>query len=138
MGGANTWKTTIATVPDRRPFRSYGFPLLQELRPLVRPFPLTARRNTVKYTEVYTMENRKMTYEEIKAKQEADRLMHQWWTLLSERERQKVVNGIRGCLEYGCTVMVQRMPDAGKQAIKDAYGRHLKHAAELEAKYPSE
>ena len=78
-----------------------------------------------------------MTYEEIKAQQDAERLMHQWWALISERERQDVVKGIRGCLQYGCAVTVQRMPEAGKQAVQDAYTRHLKHVADLEAKYPS-
>ncbi len=78
-----------------------------------------------------------MTYEEIKAKQDAERAMHQWWILISERERQDTVKGIRGCLEYGCTVTVQRMPEAGKQAVQDAYAKHCKHVAELEARYPS-
>lgn len=78
-----------------------------------------------------------LTYEQIKAKQDAERAMHQWWTLISERERQDTVKGIRGCLEYGCTVTVQRMPDAGKLAVRDAYARHCKLVADLEAKHPS-
>jgi hypothetical protein len=78
-----------------------------------------------------------LTYEQIKQKQDAERLMHQWWTLISEKERQDTVRGIRGCMQYGCAVTVQSMPDAGKQAVQDAYARHLKHVAELEAKYPS-
>jgi hypothetical protein len=74
-----------------------------------------------------------LTYEQIKANEPAERLMYQWWVLISERERQDTVKGIRGCIEYGCTVMVQRMPQAGKLAVRDAYARHQKLMADLEA-----
>jgi hypothetical protein len=79
-----------------------------------------------------------LTYEQIRAQQDAERAMHQWWILISERERQDTVKGIRGCLEYGCTVTVQRMPDAGKMAVQDAYAQHLKRVADLEAAHPSD
>jgi hypothetical protein len=79
-----------------------------------------------------------LTYEQIKAQQDAERIMHQWWTLISERERQDTVKGISGCLQYGCTVNVQRMPDAGKLAVRDAYAGHCKRVAELEAAHPSD
>jgi hypothetical protein len=78
-----------------------------------------------------------LTYEQIKAKQDADRLMHQWWTLLSEKERGDIVKGIKGCHDYGATIMVQRMPEAGQNAVREAYAEHMVRVAELEAKYPS-
>lgn len=77
-----------------------------------------------------------LTYEQIRAQQDAERAMHQWWTLISERERQDTVKGIKGCLQYGCTVTVQRMPEAGKLAVMGAYAKHMKVVADLEAAHP--
>lgn len=66
-----------------------------------------------------------------------DTQMWQWWTVISERERREIVSGIRGCMEYGCTVSPHKLPEAAKLAVRDAYARHLKVVADLEAKYPS-
>lgn len=81
--------------------------------------------------------NPDLTYEQIKAKQDAECLMHQWWTLIGEQERQAVVKGIPRCLEYGCAVTVNRMPPDGQRAVRDAYAKHLVRVAELESAHPA-
>ena len=73
-----------------------------------------------------------LTYEQIREKESQERAMHQWWTLISERERQDIVKGIPRCLEFGCTVTVQRLPEGGKTAVKEAYARHCKHVEMVE------
>lgn len=67
-----------------------------------------------------------------------ERQMHQWFCMISERERLDIVAGIPGCSEYGATKMLQRMPDAAKLAVRDAYARHLKLCADLEAAHPAQ
>lgn len=67
-----------------------------------------------------------------------ERKMWQWWTLISEAERRDVVAGIHSCTEYGSVVSENRMPDAGKLAVRDAYARHLKLVADLEAAHPEQ
>ena len=79
-----------------------------------------------------------LTYEQVKAKQDAERLMYQWWTLLSEQERQDAVKGIVGCLQFGLTRNVTQMPETGKLAVELAYARHLEHVAELERLHPAD
>ena len=78
-----------------------------------------------------------MTYEQIKAKQDADRLMHQWWTLIGEPERAIIVMGIRGCFEYGLAMTINQMPEVGQLAVREAYARHLIRVAELEGQHPA-
>jgi hypothetical protein len=77
-----------------------------------------------------------LTYEQIRAREDADRAMYQWWTMLSERERQETVKGIKGCLQFGLTFYVQRMPETGQTAVRQAYARHLEWVAKLEAEHP--
>lgn len=79
-----------------------------------------------------------LTYEQMRAKQNAERAMAQWWVLLSEQGRQTIVKGIPRCLEYGCTVTMQRLPDAGKLAVQTAYAKHRKAVDELEATFPDD
>ena len=62
-----------------------------------------------------------------------ERQMHQWFILISEQERRKIVAGIPGCMTFGSVAMLQRLPEAAKLAARDAYARHLKLVADLEA-----
>jgi len=76
-----------------------------------------------------------LTYEQIREKESQERAMYQWWTLLSEQERQRILKGIPGCLKFGLTQT--NLPEAGKQAIVDAYAKHRLWVEELEAAHPS-
>jgi hypothetical protein len=76
------------------------------------------------------------TNEQIRAVTNAATQMHQWWTLISEKERQEIVKGIKGCHNYGATIMLQAMPQEGKDAVRIAYANHLQHVLELEAAHP--
>jgi len=67
-----------------------------------------------------------------------ERAMHQWFCMISEADRADIVAGIPGCREFGAIKMLQRMPEAAKQAARDAYARHLKLCADLEAAYPED
>jgi hypothetical protein len=77
-----------------------------------------------------------LTYEQMKEREAKGRAMYQWWTLLSEQERQKIVKGIPGCLKFGLTQT--NLPEAGKQALVNAYAEHLLWVESLEAAHPSE
>lgn len=54
-----------------------------------------------------------------------------YWSVVSEKERQDMVTGIRGCIEYGSTVTFQRLPDAAKFKVQSAYARHQKLVSDL-------
>ena len=77
-----------------------------------------------------------LTYEQIREKESQERAMYQWWTLLSEQERQRILKGIPGCLKFGLTQT--KLPEAGKQALIEAYAKHLLWVESLEAAHPSE
>jgi hypothetical protein len=48
----------------------------------------------------------------------------QWWTMLPEHERQRVLEGIPGCREYG--LVKTNLPAAGEAAVeKEWRGRYL-------------
>lgn len=46
-----------------------------------------------------------------------ERAMHQWFCMISERERLAIVAGIPGCHEFGATKMLQRKPRSWQQGM---------------------
>jgi hypothetical protein len=78
------------------------------------------------------------TYEQMKAMQDAERAIHQWWIMISEKERRDMVAGIPGCYTYGAVNMLQRLPAPAQDKVREAYARHLIHVAELEAAHPAD
>ena len=49
-----------------------------------------------------------------------------YWSAISEAERQELVKDVRGSIEYGSSVIFQRLPDAAKFKVQAAYARTMK------------
>ena len=67
-----------------------------------------------------------------------EREMWQWYTLITEGKRKAIVGTFQGAMEYGLTRSPHKLPDAAKDAVRQAYAAHRAHVAELEAKYPAQ
>jgi hypothetical protein len=67
-----------------------------------------------------------------------NREMHQWFVLISEKERRDIVAGEPGCFTYGAVSMLQRLPKPAQEKVCAAYAAHLEHVAELERLHPAE
>lgn len=65
-----------------------------------------------------------------------ERAMHQWFVLISEKERREMVAGIPGCYTFGAVGMLQRLPVAAQEKVRAAYVLHLEEVARLEEAHP--
>lgn len=67
-----------------------------------------------------------------------EREMHQWFVLISEKERREMIADVPGCFTFGAVSMLQRLPKAAQDKVRAAYAIHLEHVAELERLHPAE
>jgi hypothetical protein len=66
-----------------------------------------------------------------------ERQMHQWWILISEKERRDMISDTPGCYSYGAIKMLQQLPEDAKAKVRAAYTAHLERVAELERLHPA-
>lgn len=75
-----------------------------------------------------------MTYTEIKAMQDKEREIAQWYTLISEQLRQSIFSALstsqrRQAIEYGLTLSWNRLPQYARALVVDEY-----HASNAEVR----
>jgi hypothetical protein len=49
------------------------------------------------------------------------KLANQWWTMQSEQERRRMLEGVSGCLSYGLVVSWHLLPIQGQERVLEAY-----------------